>query len=88
MNTNRELREVPQPASAEYLSTLREAETNSRFIIGIIIINCNHRFDNRCSGSLESRGSRAESVYEMGDDYSDHDQVPEPEDLDADQHLT
>ena len=29
----------------------------------------------RCSGSLESRVSRAESVYEMGDDYSDHDQV-------------
>ena len=29
----------------------------------------------RCSGSLGSRGSRAESVYEMGDDYSDHEQV-------------
>ena len=29
-NHIRELREVPQPASAEYLSTMREAETNSR----------------------------------------------------------
>ena len=44
----------------------------------------------RCSGSLESRGSRAESVYEMGDDYSEHDQVQqplEPQYHDADQHL-
>ena len=41
VENNRELREVPQPASAEYLSTLREAETNSRYI-GIIIIRCNH----------------------------------------------
>ena len=32
-NGNRELREVPQPASAEYLSTLREAETNSRYFL-------------------------------------------------------
>ena len=77
---------MPQPASAEYLSTLREAETNSRYIgiiVNIFIVTLI-----RCSGSLESRESRAESVYEMGDDYIDHDQVQlEPEYEDVDQHL-
>ena len=79
---------MPQPASAEYLSTLREAETNSRFIgiiVNIVIVTTTFI---RCSGSLESRESRAESVYEMGDDYIDHDQVQlEPEYEDVDQHL-
>ena len=87
-NGNRELREVPQPASAEYLSTLREAETNSRlsssmsssmpWLIPTMTIAAVPSLQlplPRCSGSLGSRGSRAESVYEMGDDYSDQEQV-------------
>ena len=47
-------------------------------VIANVIINAMPSLQlslSRCSGSLGSRGSRAESVYEMGDDYSDHEQV-------------
>ena len=37
-NVLRELRDVPQPASAEYLRTTREAETSVTFAINIIFV--------------------------------------------------